>query len=80
MDITNYAKSPADIKATAELIAATYSFDEAILAGAICSALVMERERCASVAEHLNGWGSDAGAGGHAEHIAAVIRGGSNAR
>lgn len=45
MDATNYAKSPADIKATAEMIAATYSFNEAILAGAICSALVMERER-----------------------------------
>jgi len=29
---------------------------------------------CAKVADHLNGWGSDCGKGGHAEHIAAAIR------
>lgn len=33
-----------------------------------------ERERCAKVAECLNGWGSDCGKGGHAMHIAAAIR------
>lgn len=32
------------------------------------------RDAAAEVAEHLNGWGSDKGAGGHAEHIAAAIR------
>jgi hypothetical protein len=29
---------------------------------------------CAKVAKHLNGWGSDCGRGGHAEHIARVIK------
>ena len=32
------------------------------------------RERCAKIAEGLNGWGSDFGKGGHAMHIAAAIR------
>lgn len=41
----------------------------------IASALMAERERCAKVADHLNGWGADNGKGGHAEHIASVIRG-----
>jgi hypothetical protein len=40
-----YASSPADIRATAENIAENYSFDPSILAGAICAALVSERER-----------------------------------
>ena len=31
-------------------------------------------EEAAKVAEHLNGWGSDRGRGGHAMHIAAAIR------
>ena len=39
-------------------------------------AIAAERERCAQVAEHLNGWGSDCGKGGHAMHIAAAIRSG----
>ena len=46
-----YASSPADIRATAENIAENYSFDPSILAGAICAALVSERERCAKVAD-----------------------------
>lgn len=49
-----YASSPADIRATAEDIATTYGFDEAILAGAICAAILAERERatksCADIA------------------------------
>jgi hypothetical protein len=31
-------------------------------------------EEAAIAAEHLNGWGSDCGRGGHAEHIAKMIR------
>ena len=31
-------------------------------------------EACASVAEHLSAWGNDFGKGGHALHIAAVLR------
>jgi hypothetical protein len=46
-----YASSPADIRATAENIAENYSSDPSILAGAICAALVSERERCAKVAD-----------------------------
>ena len=46
----NYAKSPADIRSTAENIAENYAFNPNILAGAICSALVIERERCATIA------------------------------
>ena len=41
---TNYAKSPADIRATAEGIVATYGFNAALLEGAICAALLSERE------------------------------------
>jgi len=48
---TNYAKSPAEIRERAEAIARDWRFNEAALAGAICSALVMERERCAKVAD-----------------------------
>jgi len=48
-----YASSPADIRATAENIAENYSFDPSILAGAICAALVSERERCAKVADDV---------------------------
>ena len=32
----------------------------------------------AKIAEHLDGWGSDCGRGGHAEHIAKIIRKGSS--
>lgn len=31
-------------------------------------------EEAAKVADHLNGWGSDCGKGGHSEHIARAIR------
>lgn len=41
------------------------------------SATAAERERCAAIAEGLNGWGSDCGANGVAAHIAAAIRGDS---
>jgi hypothetical protein len=68
---TNYAKSPADIREQAEMIAKTYGFDEAVLAGAICSALVMERERCAKIAEEA-GRAIAEHAIGH--HIAQAIR------
>lgn len=42
----------------------------------VCKPIIaaQERERCAKIAEHLNGWGSDFGKGDHAMHIAAVIR------
>lgn len=42
----------------------------------VCKPIIeaQERERCARIAEGLNGWGDDCGAGGHAIHIAAVIR------
>lgn len=40
----------------------------------IARAIMAERERCASIAQHLNGWGADCGRGGHAEHIAKIIR------
>ena len=43
----------------------------------IARAILAERERCAWVARHLNGWGADCGRGGHAEHIAKVILMGS---
>jgi len=33
-----------------------------------------EIEECALVVERLNGWGSDYGMGGHAEHFAKIIR------
>ena len=46
------------------------------LTQAITAAIEAERERCAKVAEHLNGWGNDCGKGGHAAHIAAAIRAG----
>lgn len=39
----------------------------------IARAIMAERERCAQIAEHLNGWGS-CGSNGHAEHIARIIR------
>lgn len=45
---------------------------------AVARAILAERERCAGVARRLNGWGSDCGRGGHAEHIAAAIMRGSN--
>lgn len=44
------------------------------LARAITAAVAAEREACAVVAEHLNGWGADCGMGGHALHIAKQIR------
>lgn len=31
-------------------------------------------EEAARIVDHLNGWGSDNGRGGHAEHFAAAIR------
>jgi hypothetical protein len=31
-------------------------------------------EEAALAADHLNGWGSDCGKGGHSEHIASAIR------
>lgn len=40
----------------------------------LARAILAERERCAKIAEHLNGWGSDCGRGGHAMHIAKCIR------
>lgn len=43
--------------------------------GYVEAAILAERERCVAVAEHLNGWGADCGAGGHAMHIAKIIRG-----
>jgi hypothetical protein len=48
------------------------------IAGMIARAVIAERERCASIAEHLNGWGSARGgrerAAELAAHIAKVIR------
>jgi len=44
------------------------------IARAIMAAKAEEREACAKVAAHLNGWGNDFGRGGHADHIAAEIR------
>lgn len=43
---------------------------------AVCRPIIERetRERCARIAEGLNGWGDDCGAGGHAMHIASVIR------
>lgn len=67
---------PEDVMEVAHRIASDYAHatkvDEA--GGIIGLAILSERERCAKIAEHLNGWGSDRGAGGHAEHIAAAIR------
>ncbi len=40
----------------------------------ISEALLEERERAAKIAERLNGWGADNGRGGHAMHIAKIIR------
>ena len=43
----------------------------------IAAAIAEERERCAQVAEHLNGWGDEpTRASGLAEHIAHIIRAG----
>lgn len=39
----------------------------------VARAILGERQRCADVARHLNGWGADCGRGGHAEHIASAI-------
>lgn len=53
------------------------AFEEAmdqVYPGPIAGAIMDERERCAKIAESLNGWGSDNGAGGHALHIAKIIR------
>jgi len=55
-DGTNYANAPADIRATAENIAANYSSDAAFLSGAIAAALHSERERCAKIAETDTDW------------------------
>ncbi len=71
-----YASSPADIRATAENIAENYSFDPSILAGAICAALVSERERCAKVCEAV---GSDLDPQ-YADHIAFAIRSGETGK
>lgn len=41
----------------------------------IAQAIATEREQCAQIAEHLNGWGDAATrASGLAQHIAKVIR------
>lgn len=52
------------------------------LADAIAAALTTARangradgmEEAARIIDHLNGWGSDNGRGGHAEHFASAIR------
>lgn len=45
------------------------------LQSAIATAVANERERCALVAHHLNGWGNKATRqSGLAEHIAKIIR------
>lgn len=41
----------------------------------IATAIAAERERCALIAEHLNGWGNEATQqSGLAKHIAKIIR------
>ena len=42
---------PEDIEEIAGRIVLDFSFDAALLEGAICAALVKERERCAQIAE-----------------------------
>lgn len=57
---TMYAKAPADIRAVAEHIAENFGFDPNVLAGAVCAALLSEREaatkaemeRCAGIADY----------------------------
>lgn len=71
---TNYANSPAAIREQAEMIAKTYSFDEAILAGAICAALVMERERAAKIVAQYGNHPDD-GVAFISDEIAVAIRG-----
>lgn len=73
MNRAGYNRS-ADLQRQASDLVTNYGFDLPLLEGAIWAALEAERERCAKVAEHLNGWGDDHGKGGHAEHIAACIR------
>jgi hypothetical protein len=50
-----------------------FDYTEAMLEAAIDQAVTRERERCARIAEHLNGWGSKP-APLLAAHIAKVIR------
>ncbi len=68
---------PDDIRRVARAIAHVVFIvgsEQDDLTNAIGRAIMAERERCAQVAEHLNGWGADCGRGGHAEHIAKIIR------
>lgn len=50
---TSYASAPDDIKEAAQQIASTYDFDRAVLSGAICAAILAERERCAKIADGM---------------------------
>lgn len=63
---------PADIAATASQICASVGVTDSHARKVFAAAILAERERCADVAKHLNGWGP---VGGHrvAEHIAHTI-------
>lgn len=71
---------PDDIAHVASTIADNWCIPECEeqMAQAIARAILAERKRCADVARRLNGWGSDCGRGGHAEHIADAIMRGAN--
>lgn len=44
------------------------------IAAKIYTARAEGMEEAARIIDHLNGWGSDNGRGGHAEHFASAIR------
>lgn len=78
-ETTDYKNAPADIKATAERIASTWDFDRAVLSGAICAAILAERdaqrERDAKIADEVGQIVQEEGWNGAIEAAAAIRKG-----